>query len=397
MTNRKHTPKCFAAFFLLLIIGAVLMQMQQAEAIPAFARKYNMSCTTCHAPIPRLKAYGDDFAGNGFVLADQEAPRYFVETGDDELDLIRDFPIGVRFDGFIRHQTVTDKEVDFSTPWILKLLSGGSLTDNVAYYFYFYMNERGEVAGVEDAYLMFNDLLGQDLDFYLGQFQISDPLFKRELRLTYEDYQVYKTHIGDSRIALAYDRGIMITLGLETGTDIIFEIINGNGLGEADAQRNYDDDKYKNVAGRISQDVNDYVRIGGFGYYGKESDATGKNELYYAGGDASLAYMDYAELNLQYMFREDDNPNFAATAPDDAIQTNGILAELIVMPDGARSKWYGVALYNKVDSDLDAHDYETITAHIGYMLQTNIRLQLENIYDIENEENILLTGFTVGF
>jgi hypothetical protein len=395
MINRKHTPKYFAAFFLLLIAGAVLMQMQQAEAVPAFARKYNMSCTTCHAPIPRLKAYGDEFAGNGFVLADQDAPRYFVPTGDDRLDLIRDFPIGVRFDGYMRHSTATGKEADLATPWILKLLSGGSITDNVAYYFYFYMNERGEVAGVEDAFLMFNNLLGIDLDVYIGQFQVSDPLFKGELRLTYEGYRLYQTKIGDSRASLGYDRGIMVTLGLETGTDIAFEIVNGNGLGEADEQRNYDDDKYKNVAGRISQDVNDYIRIGGFGYYGSESDTTGRNELYMIGGDASLSYMDYAELNLQYLFREDDNPGF--TTPDTAIQTNGILAELIIMPHGDRSRWYGVAMYNQVDSDLDAHDYETITAHIGYMLRTNIRLQLENTYDIENEENTFVTGFSVGF
>ena len=37
-------------------------------AIPAFARKYNMSCKTCHSPFPTLKAYGDEFAGNGFQL-----------------------------------------------------------------------------------------------------------------------------------------------------------------------------------------------------------------------------------------------------------------------------------------------------------------------------------------
>lgn len=397
MFNRKHTPRYFAAFFCLLIVGAVLMQMQKAEAIPAFARKYNMSCTTCHAPIPRLKAYGDDFAGNGFVLTDQEAPRYYVETGDDNLDLIRDFPIAVRFDGWIRHQSQPNEKVDLSTPWILKLLSGGAITEDVAYYFYFYLNERGEVAGVEDAYLMFNDLLDLDLDFYLGQFQVSDPLFKRELRLTYEDYQLYKTTIGDSRVTLGYDRGIMITLGLETGTDIIVEIINGNGLEEAGGNHIYDDDQFKNFAGRISQDVNDYVRIGGFGYYGKEGTAVGENELYMAGGDASLSYLDYAELNLQYMFREDDNPYFAADAPEEAIQTNGILAELIIMPDGDRSKWYGVAMYNRVDSDLDQHDYQTVTAHIGYLLRTNLRMQLENIYDIETEENVLVTGFTVGF
>ena len=83
------------------------------------------------------------------MLTDQEAPRYFVDTGDDELSLIRDFPIALRMDAFISYNDLADKRADFNTPYLLKLLSGGALTKNIAYYFYFYMDERGEIAGVE--------------------------------------------------------------------------------------------------------------------------------------------------------------------------------------------------------------------------------------------------------
>ena len=38
---------------------------------------------------------------------------------------------------------------------------------------------------------MFNNLFGSELDITVGQFQISDPLFKRELRLTKDDYYIY--------------------------------------------------------------------------------------------------------------------------------------------------------------------------------------------------------------
>ena len=37
----------------------------------------------------------------------------------------------------------------------------------------------------------FNNVFGSELDISVGQFQVSDPLFKRELRLPFEDYQVY--------------------------------------------------------------------------------------------------------------------------------------------------------------------------------------------------------------
>ena len=53
------------------------------NGMPAFARKYQMSCKTCHSPFPKLKPYGEEFVGNGFVLKDKDAPRYTADTGDE--------------------------------------------------------------------------------------------------------------------------------------------------------------------------------------------------------------------------------------------------------------------------------------------------------------------------
>ncbi|HVC08796.1 MAG TPA: hypothetical protein VNH15_02505, partial [Elusimicrobiota bacterium] len=39
----------------------------QADALPAFARKYHMSCEQCHYAFPILNAYGRQFKMNGFV------------------------------------------------------------------------------------------------------------------------------------------------------------------------------------------------------------------------------------------------------------------------------------------------------------------------------------------
>ena len=60
--KRNLITKITVALALLLIIP-----VKNAFAIPAFARKYQISCQVCHSPaMPRLKAFGDDFAGNGF-------------------------------------------------------------------------------------------------------------------------------------------------------------------------------------------------------------------------------------------------------------------------------------------------------------------------------------------
>jgi len=373
-----------------------MIPTDDAQAIPAFARKYSMTCGTCHAPAPKLKDYGDDFAGNGFVLKDQDAPRYTVETGDDNLELIRDLPIAVRLEGYVKHGTELDRKVDLTFPYNIKLLSGGAIARNISYYFYFFLSERGEVAGLEDAFVMFNDVGGSELDIYVGQFQVSDPLFKRELRLTYEDYQCYRYRPGNSQISMTYDRGVMFTYGFESGTDVIVEIVNGNGIGEADEYRTYDNDKYKSFVARVSQDLSEFARLGVFGYYGKEGSPY-TNEVKVGGLDASLLGGPL-EVNVQYLNREDDNPELLESRDRWGVTSNSLMAEVTFMPQGDRSRWYAVGLYNLVDySGSPEPVHNSITAHVGHTIRTNIRAFVENTYYVDAEENRLLFGLMTAF
>jgi len=368
-----------------LIVIGILVLLQAAaielQAIPAFARKYQMTCKTCHAPFPKLKSYGDEFAANGFVIKDKDAPRYFVDTGDDFLSLLRDVPFALRLEGFFTYNNSDTKQWDFTSPYVLKLLSGGEITKNISYFFYFFFSEQGEVAGIEDAFVMFNNLFGSDLDFYIGQFQVSDPLFKRELRLTFENYQIYSTKVGESKVDLTYDRGVMLTYGFPSGTDFAIEVLNGTGIGEPNPFRNFDNDKYKNLFFRVSQDLGDYFRVGGFSYLGKEVQEGFANSLWMLGADATITAKPF-ELNFQYVERRDDNPYFAFNdlVPLKKINTRGAFAEAIFLPKGDDSKWYMVGLYNWVNSDIDELDYSSATVHYGRLLRRNIRATAELTY-----------------
>ncbi len=185
--------------------------LYEAGAIPAFARQYGVSCALCHAPAPRLTEFGEQFASNGFRLAPDEEPVDSVDTGDDQLQLMADIPLAIRLDAYVQGTTRDDRPAtDLQTPWAIKLLSGGRIAEKVSYYLYFFMSERGEVAGLEDAIVQFSDLGGSGIDLVVGQFQVSDPLLKRELRLEYEDYQAYRVRVGDASADLTYDRGITV-------------------------------------------------------------------------------------------------------------------------------------------------------------------------------------------
>jgi hypothetical protein len=377
----------------MLAAALLVLAIQEAAAIPAFARKYDMSCTTCHAVFPKLKPYGNEFAGNGFQLPDKEPPRYYRETGDDLLLLMRELPFAFRFEGYTQWQPQTAGGSDFAWPYLLKLISGGQIARDVSYYFYFFFGERGEVAGLEDAFVMFNNIFKTDMDVYLGQFQVSDPLFKRELRLTLEDYQIYRVKPGKSSVNLTYDRGLMLTYGFPSGTDIVVEVLNGNGIGAADDERNFDRDKYKNLALRVSQDIGEHVRIGGVGYYGKEDKGT-VNTMWMAGPDITLS-SDQLELNLQYVERRDDDPHFESATTK--VATRGAFGELTYVPDGDKSRWHGVALVNWVESDLSDLNYKTATGHVSYLMARNLRLIGEYTYDFEQKANKFTVGFVSAF
>lgn len=381
--------------YIYLLTGLVFLAglLAETHAIPAFARKYSMSCKTCHAPAPKLKDYGEEFAANGFELKDKEAPRYYQDTGDDQVSLIRDFPLAMRLEGHVTYNQDQSKQSDFYAPSVVKLLSGGALSKYMSYYFY-YILEEGHTGKIEDAYLMFNNIAGLELDIYLGQFQVSDPLFKREVRLTREDYQILKFAPSASQINLTYDRGIMVNYSLPTGTDIFVELVNGTGIGVPGPAGTFDSDPFKNFIGRISQDLFEGVRIGGFTYLGAERQRFSDNGITMFGPDLTLNAGNF-ELNTMYLSRTDDATMSGGSVKE--IKTQGAMAELIYMPNGDDSRFYGVAVFNWIESDETWQNHRSAALHFGHVSRRNIRLVAEYGYNFTHKYPSFSMGFVSAF
>jgi hypothetical protein len=381
---------------LLIAIAAGLMLavwLESARAMPAFARRYRLSCKTCHSPFPRLNAYGEEFVANAFQLPDAEEPAgSFVDVGDEKLSLLRDLPVAVRGDLNATY-TPDDEEVetDFEFPVRLKFLSGGAIHKDISYYFYFYFSEGGEVAGVDDCFVHFNNLFGKELDIIAGQFAISDPLLKRELRLTYEDYAFYPLRVGDTSVNIMYDRGITLTYSPRAGTDLVFEIVNGNGIPDAGEGGSFDSDSFKNMFFRGSQDLFEGVRLGGYYYFGRQTNGEITNSSNIWCIDGTLAYKEIFTLDFQYHERRDNDPFFTGLDLDD-VKTKAALVQGVYAPKESDSNWYMIFLYNWINSELDIYDYESVTLNFQYLLLRNARLFGEITRDIKYESTRLVGG-----
>lgn len=411
---RSVFKAALAALLLLPVLPA------QADAIPAFARKYKVSCVLCHAPFPRLTAFGEEFAGNGFMLA-RGMVTDTLETGDPKLVLQRDIPLAIRLDAYVAGLSGGDDVVasDLRTPWAIKLLSGGQVTDDVAYYLYFFMSERGEIAGLEDAYLQFNDVLGSGVDLITGQFQVSDPLYKRELRLEYEDYMPYRVRVGDVRADLTYERGFMAITSPWEKADLFVLAVNGKGLDHATGAKNYDTDNSKNFGVRLSQDL-DFVRVGGFFYTGSEKSQGRKSRLQVFGPDFTLPLGQKLEVNFQYLYRNDANPFFLAECVSgddrcsfgtvDPLETevDSYMGEMLFFPQGAAGSWYFTGLYNRVEAnspiftlrageDGFLEKYESVGFSASYSRATNLRLMAEVSRDLTLKRTRFIAGVVSAF
>jgi len=390
-----------------LTVLAALTIPTPARAIPAFARKYGVSCRLCHDPAPKLTAFGEQFAGNGFRFASGEPPRDTLDVGDPLLDLMKSLPLALRVDAYIRGYT-EGTGADFQTPYGFKLLSGGAIGPKLSYYVYFFLLERGEVGGVEDAFLYVNDIGNIPLDAAVGQFQVSDPMFKRELRLPIDDYMIYRTRVGAQTVDLTYDRGLMAAVDF-AGFTLTGELLNGSGKEAAGADRKLDNNLFKNLFGHLTRDLAPFLRVGAMGYYGKTDGLetagvdTLTNTTWMVGGDGTIA-AGPIELNVQYIHREDDAPTF--TTGEVAAKTDGGFAELVFRPAGSR--WYGIALWNGMHANVPVLDpriggpsgldrYHSVTGGLGYLVRRNVRTYGEATWDIERKEAVFGLGVTAAF
>ncbi len=175
----------------------------QAQAIPAFARKYNVNCTTCHTAPPILNHYGQRFLENGYQLPGTEDGGIIgkKKLGDLTLDDVTNY-IGfrlvgnaVRNWGFKKENPagldggVVENKTEFTFPENFVLFAGGTVTKNVGFMVELGHDVEEGGAAVERGFLTFSNLIGpHDLvHLRVGKF---DPN-------TYSSYATVRQQLGD--------------------------------------------------------------------------------------------------------------------------------------------------------------------------------------------------------
>ncbi|MFZ0484427.1 MAG: hypothetical protein WAL93_13650 [Desulfobacterales bacterium] len=192
-----------------------------ANAIPAFARKYKTSCVLCHAPFPRLTAMGESFRMNGYKLP--EADEIYVKEQPVSMgaEAYKNVfpqaiwpstipgmpPLSIRAIGDVNYHpygTQTNRS-DFNFPSEVSLLGAGAFGEDFAFYaqLEFEKEEDDSTTTTPLAWLMWENLFSKIVGEHhfnikagnVGRQTIALPNTRNENSFTIEDY-LYVTELG---------------------------------------------------------------------------------------------------------------------------------------------------------------------------------------------------------
>lgn len=196
MTALSCTPRLAARVVGLTAAGILLLGAPFAEAIPAFARKYQTSCQTCHTVFPKLNAHGMAFRLRGYKMPEETeelirekpvslgAPAYKKlwpnAVWPGEVSSTVPLAVNVKFadvntSSLNEDGTTSSVKNDFQFPQEVNIFGAGTLGDHFSYFseITFGMEGDGSVSTeIEHAHIAIDSPVGpEDLfHFRIGKF-----------------------------------------------------------------------------------------------------------------------------------------------------------------------------------------------------------------------------------
>ena len=367
MGRKASSALAGASSIVFLTMLWILASAPRASAIPAFSRKYQTSCATCHSNYPELNDFGEAFKKNGFkfpkddALFVKEPPVLLGAPAQKESfpnviypgEIPGNVPVAFRYSGNFAYNSKQPialgflPRTDLFAPNTFTIIGAGSLGPTLSFWVDNDISAGGNNAdaGLGDGYLKFNDLghylhMPKDsLNLRVGQFELDLPVTQaRSIDLT--PYDIYSQASiaglqGTTNNPFAFgipQRGFEIG-GYPNDGNFAWSIALVNGSNNSPAMRNSKDvyvrvsqrfnlerdpDVRKEVQAAGSTGPRDHtsLKFGAFYYYGRNALnmdgslfaglGTVQEPFYRAGADFKFKYRKF-ELYGVGMYGRDQN------------------------------------------------------------------------------------------
>lgn len=308
----------------LLLAGALaqaavlLVPIEEAEATPAFARRYEMTCSSCHQyHYPRLNSFGRRFRENGYQLPegaeDQARARRNVAPGapDDKLRVFREVPLSLRGQAFGIVRAHSDGETDaiYDNSLFSFIIGGGTVAKDVSYFFSWTPFPDADIhqarVGIHN---IAKSTLGEGtLNIRAGALFLLDFQRPGHRFLANAPTSATSVTVGLNRFNLDDSTLGVQAYGRPGWGPFHYELsVVAGDPGEEGTER----DAWKDVFGRLSYIFNyntdKEIRVGAFGYRGRSEivsnfggvELAQRDKFWMGGGDLEL---DVGKVNLSLM------------------------------------------------------------------------------------------------
>lgn len=367
-----------------------------AQAIPAFARRYEVTCRTCHAfHYPMLNAFGSAFRDNGFQMPrgaeDVPRARRVVEPGTlgDSANVFREVPLSVRGQVFgIGRPGAEGDARPFEEKVFAYLLGGGSVTRDVSFFFSWtpfpdpmLHHARVGLHNLGERWLgdgAVNVRAGAilPLDFQRPVHRAQSPGPPSATGVT----------VGGNRFSLD-DASLGVQVYGRPGLGPFFyelAMLSGDP-GTAGTDRDDWKDGFARLALTLFQHTTHELTVGGFGYLGRseiESTLGGlvlaqRDDFYIVGGDARLALGPLDFFVTGYRRRDSDPLPAGGAVSLWGVRGEALWGPLEVLTLGLR--------YDQVSSHDDPSlARRALATHVTYALDGNVLATVEWRHDLED-------------
>jgi hypothetical protein len=329
-----------AFFYVASLLLLFLATSDPANAIPAFARKYGMPCSSCHEAWPKLSPFGQQFKDNGYQMGnDRDAPIYqspaywpmsLRTTPNWHLENNHNLPVDAA-DGSTTFANVKTQGFDLSG---VDFLTAGTLAKNISFLLVPSMDNTGQF-GLESANVRFSNILNSSwFNIKVGKFELDNLLSEKRIMTLSSNGGFYQNYHFQPYVAPGTPSGLYV-FGLgnnQLGIEWMGHSANDRTrlsvamLSPTDGNPNLQ----SGIGGAAGNTYNVYItgsqafevgtlglqRVGGFAYIGNASTypkytsggapvVGAGNEPFYRAGFIGMWYVHKLDFTTMYFYGHD--------------------------------------------------------------------------------------------
>lgn len=384
----------YKILILVLAVGCLdFFWVEDAFAIPHFARNFNKRCSVCHAAVPKLNALGERFRLNGYQFPGtiDDTPLWYQDTPPLSgmfhgmyMNMTMENNTSMPMNGILPGDELTISEFQGQA---FELFAGGTLGSHLSYFAFLEFEQGGALEdgnwvterdfAFKQLFGMYNNVLGGNtgsMNLKFGLFEMEIPFSAlRALGAHHATpYLVYSVdplsggHHGGTGFRFdSPQTGIAMSGILSSGFQYELGLVNGTNA-------SFDTNDKQDVYLRLAQHIGDQ-RIGAFYYKGKSNlgstVAQSNTDFFRVGLDFSFNFLlGDRHLNIfgQYMRGENDNIAFLDVGHDDGADDHDADADADHDADVDADADHDADVDADHDADVDTdHDADTDADHVA--------------------------------